>query len=117
MTTENDFEVYQNKCAVTALYPQVGEGTIVAINYAAIGLSNEAGEVLGKVKKAWRDDDSTVTPERKEALLDELGDVLWYAARLASELEVSLQDVADRNLVKLYGRLERGTIQGSGDNR
>ena len=115
--TTNDFEQYQLDCAKTAIYPEVGEGTIIAVNYAAIGLSNEAGEVLGKVKKAWRDDDREITDERRDAILDELGDVMWYMARLADELGVSLQQVADRNLTKLFGRLERGTIGGSGDNR
>jgi NTP pyrophosphatase (non-canonical NTP hydrolase) len=115
--TTNDFEVYQLNTAKTAVYPDAGEGTLIAVNYATIGLSNEAGEVLGKVKKAWRDDDMQVTEARKEAILDELGDVLWYMARVADELGVSLQQVADKNLEKLFGRLERGTLQGSGDNR
>lgn len=111
------FDEYEALCAKTAVYPEVGEGTLIAVNYAAIGLSNEAGEALGKVKKAWRDDGMTITPERRAALLDEVGDVLWYAARLATELETSLEQVAKGNLDKLAGRLERGTIGGSGDNR
>lgn len=117
MTTTNDFEDYQLQCAKTAVYPECGEGTMIAVNYAALGLGNEAGEVQGKVKKAWRDDNMEITDDRRDAIIDELGDVLWYMARLADELGVSLQQVADKNLEKLFGRLERGTIQGSGDNR
>jgi NTP pyrophosphatase (non-canonical NTP hydrolase) len=115
--TTNAFEQYQLETSKTAIYPESGEGTLIAVNYAAIGLSNEAGEVLGKIKKAWRDDDMKITDERREAILDEAGDVLWYLARVADELGVSLQQVADRNLEKLFGRLERGTLGGSGDNR
>lgn len=117
MTTTSDFEQYQLKTADTAVYPDAGEGTIIAVNYAALGLGNEAGEVQGKVKKAWRDDDMQITDARREAILDECGDVLWYLARVADELGVSLKQIADRNLEKLFGRLERGTLQGSGDNR
>ena len=115
--TTSDFEEYQLKTSETAIYPDAGEGTIVAVNYAALGLGNEAGEVQGKVKKAWRDDDMKITEARRDAILDECGDVLWYLARVADELGVSLAEVADRNLVKLFGRLERGTLKGSGDNR
>jgi NTP pyrophosphatase (non-canonical NTP hydrolase) len=115
--TTNDFEQYQLNTAKTAIYPDAGEGTLIAVNYVTIGLANESGEVLGKVKKAWRDDDRKITDERREMILDEAGDVLWYLARVADELGVSLQQIADRNLEKLFGRLERGTLGGSGENR
>jgi len=42
---------------------------------------------------------------------------LWYLANLASELDVSLGEVARRNLEKLKPRKERGVLRGSGDNR
>lgn len=115
--TTNDFELYQLETAKTAVYPESGEGTLIALNYVALGLGNEAGEVQGKVKKIWRDDEGVITDEKREAILDELGDVLWYMARVADELGVSLDQVAERNLTKLFGRLERGTLGGSGDNR
>lgn len=115
--TTNDFELYQLETAKTAIYPESGEGTLIALNYVVLGLGNEAGEVQGKVKKAWRDDEGLITDEKREAILDELGDVLWYLARVADELGVSLDQVAERNLTKLFGRLERGTLRGSGDNR
>lgn len=115
--TTNDFELYQLETSKTAIYPESGEGTLLALTYVALGLGNEAGEVQGKVKKALRDDDGIVTDEKREAILDELGDVLWYLARVADELGVSLDQVAERNLTKLFGRLERGTLGGSGDTR
>jgi NTP pyrophosphatase (non-canonical NTP hydrolase) len=47
----------------------------------------------------------------------EIGDVLWYVARLADELGIDLEEIATYNMNKLLDRLNRGVIQGSGDNR
>jgi len=55
--------------------------------------------------------------DRVEEIKAELGDVLWYIANLASDLDVSLQHIAEENLAKLQRRKNRNTIQGSGDNR
>ena len=47
----------------------------------------------------------------------ELGDVLWYVAQIATELGVSLDDVAQQNVDKLFSRRDRNMIGGSGDER
>jgi NTP pyrophosphatase (non-canonical NTP hydrolase) len=47
----------------------------------------------------------------------ELGDVLWYVAQLASELELDLDEIAEENLQKLLSRQRRGVLSGSGDDR
>ncbi len=47
----------------------------------------------------------------------ELGDVLWYVAQLASELELDLDTIAQANLNKLLSRQQRGVLSGSGDDR
>ena len=47
----------------------------------------------------------------------ELGDVLWYVAQLATELDLDLADVAAANLEKLASRAARNVIAGSGDQR
>jgi NTP pyrophosphatase (non-canonical NTP hydrolase) len=75
-------------------------------------LTGEAGEVAEKVKKMVRD--GTLDTE---GLKKELGDVLWYLAALASDLGVTLEEVAAGNVTKLRSRAERGVIGGSGDNR
>lgn len=110
------FDDYQELTRSTAVYPEVGTGSLVAVNYCALGLS-EAGEVQGKVKKIWRDDNGVITQEKKTAILGEMGDVLWYLSQLANELDSSLNDVASANVHKLLDRKERGVIGGSGDNR
>ena len=68
-------------------------------------------------KKVLRDDDGSITDERRAAMSKELGDVLWYVAQLASELELDLDEVAAENLEKLFSRQRRGVLSGSGDDR
>ncbi|MBX7213361.1 MAG: nucleoside triphosphate pyrophosphohydrolase family protein [Thermoflexales bacterium] len=88
-----------------------------AIVYPTLGLTNEAGEVAGKVKKIFRDRGGQISDADREALKGELGDVLWYLAQIATELDLSLEEIAAANLSKLFDRLERGKIRGDGDNR
>lgn len=87
------------------------------LTYPTLGLVNEAGEFAGKVKKIFRDKGGVVDEETRQALKDELGDVLWYLTQIATNLDLSLEEIAERNLDKLFDRLERGKIGGSGDNR
>lgn len=107
------FDSYQDSAAATAVYPQVGKN----IAYPALGLGGEAGEVQNKVKKVLRDDGGVLTPDKRDAIADEIGDVLWYAAVLAREIGASLEDIALRNIEKLKRRAASGTLQGSGDKR
>ncbi|MBM4370903.1 MAG: nucleoside triphosphate pyrophosphohydrolase family protein [Deltaproteobacteria bacterium] len=107
------FGEYQQESWKTAIYPYCG-GTPV---YPALGLAGEAGEVCEQIKKSIRDDRGIITPERKLALTKELGDVLWYLAALATELNLSLEHIARQNLDKLCSRQERGVLHGSGDDR
>ena len=120
MTTTDNLTLteYQKIAESTAIYPGSGEKDDVAINYTIIGMGNEAGEVLGKWKKFLRGDDGVeLSAARRAAILDEVGDVLWYAANLCSELDASLADVAFKNAAKLGKRAEAGTLHGDGDNR
>lgn len=107
-----NFKEYQDLAVKTAIY---GEGQNII--YPALGLGNEAGEVLGKVKKVLRDNKGEFTPELNSKIADEIGDVLWYMAALARDLDVSLEDIAQSNINKLLDRQKRGVIHGSGDNR
>lgn len=85
--------------------------------FYALGMAEEAGEVAGKIKKVYRDSGGVYTPELKEAIILEMGDCLWYMTRLAVFLGFSLGMVAIKNAMKLYGRKQRGTTRGSGDDR
>ena len=107
-----DFKDYQEKAQETAIYKE--KDTVI---YPALGLANEAGEVLGKIKKVLRDKDGIFTPETNEVIGDEIGDTLWYMAALCRDLNLSLEEIAKRNLQKLADRKARNVIQGSGDKR
>jgi NTP pyrophosphatase (non-canonical NTP hydrolase) len=108
-----DFNEYQAKSRKTAGYPAIGHPVI----YPTLGLANEAGEVAGKIKKVFRDQEGQISAETRAALKAELGDVLWYIAQVATELNLSLDEIAEYNITKLYDRLERGKIKGDGDDR
>jgi NTP pyrophosphatase (non-canonical NTP hydrolase) len=78
----------------------------------ALGLTGEAGEVSEKIKKLFRDnriDD--------DAVLKELGDVLFYTVALSNIFGGSLVKIIELNMEKLNERVKNGTLQGSGDNR
>jgi NTP pyrophosphatase (non-canonical NTP hydrolase) len=111
------FHKYSNLVRPTAKYPILGANIV----YPAMGLVGEAGEVCEKVKKHWRKtnlmDGARVPTELRQAILEEIGDVLWYCMALSCELNSSLEEIAAMNVAKLLGRLERNTIVGEGDNR
>lgn len=107
------FDDYQREARKTAIYPR--EQRVV---YPALKLAGEAGEVAEKVGKIIRDSESKFhTAAARDSLKKEIGDVLWYCAAIASDLNLSLRDIADANLEKLASRQERGVLQGSGDER
>jgi NTP pyrophosphatase (non-canonical NTP hydrolase) len=106
-------DLYENLAGQTAIFPKDK-----ALEYLALGMTSEAGEVAGKVKKLIRDGEDVEGFETKKlAIASEIGDVLWYCAMMAKEVGVPLNDIMKENLKKLHGRKERGTLQGSGDER
>ena len=109
-----DFNMYQHQAGSTAQYPKDG---INGLLYTTLGLASEAGEVAGKVKKILRDERGVISEEKRQQLIDEVGDVLWYCAMVAYELQINLGAIAVKNIDKLQDRQKRGMIQGSGDNR
>ena len=58
-----------------------------------------------------------ISDDDRTALKQELGDVLWYLTQICTELDLTLEEVAETNLTKLFSRLERGQIGGDGDYR
>jgi NTP pyrophosphatase (non-canonical NTP hydrolase) len=103
---------YQNATIETAIYPGAGTGNDLELYYLAMGLTSEAGEVAGKVKKLLRDNKLDIGN-----LIYELGDVCWYVARLADACGYEFEDVLGINYNKLMARKENGTISGNGDHR
>lgn len=78
------------------------------------GLLEEAGEVAGVFKRMARGD---FTDDPGPKLSKELGDVLWYLARVAADNGWTLSSIAQANLDKLESRRIRNTILGSGSER
>lgn len=108
-----NFEEYQKLAKTTASYPVVGKGFV----YPILGLVGEAGEVVNKIKKIFRDDNSQLTEDRKKEISKELGDILWYVAQSSTELGLSLDEIAVANIEMLKSRKERNKLHGDGDNR
>lgn len=132
----NTLSVYQQTATKSAIYP--GRGTPLGLAYVALKLNGEAGEFAEHVGKAMRDDalmpfhplldpgkDSpnrvvnftALTDERRDLIIKEVGDVLWYLSAACNELGISLSEAALINLTKLADRAERGALRGSGDDR
>ena len=101
---------YQTLAAESAVFPKD-----VALMYLALKLNGEAGEIAELVGKHIRGDEDK--KDIKDALVKELGDVMWYIAMLADHVDVHLSDVATINISKLRDRLNRNVVKGSGDNR
>lgn len=118
-----DLNDYQNKAGVTAVYPQQGKNLV----YCTVAMSGEIGEFANKVKKLMRSyglsegvslDILIMKPKSRkiiEGLIHELGDILWYAAMSARELNVTLDQVAEANIHKLSQRVKNNAIEGEGD--
>lgn len=108
-----DMNTYQKQALTTAVYTNDQQRLICTV----LGLTGESGEVAEKFKKIFRDKAGVWDETDRAEILKELGDVLWYVAVLAETLGWDLETVASTNLDKLKNRMNRGKIQGSGDNR
>jgi len=87
------------------VYAQLQEG--------ALGLCGEAGEVADYIKKGIYQGHVMKT----DRLVEELGDVLWYAALLADAAGVGLDEVAQANVDKLWKRFPEGFDSDRSVNR
>lgn len=103
---------YTELTSSTAIYPEAGTGSDLELYYLTLGLTSEAGEVAGKVKKLIRD--GKFNPGD---VCYELGDVFWYLCRLCVAIGYDPEDVIEINYTKLMSRKTNNTLQGNGDNR
>lgn len=107
---------YQQDSRLT--WRQIDTGVSPEIDvYCVLGLLNEAGELAGKVKKLFRDKQGFVSEEDREAIKQELGDVMWYLSQIATSFGLGLSDIMQANIGKITDRQQRGVIGGNGDNR
>ena len=91
---------YQARACETAIFPKHR-----ATEYLTLGLTGEAGEIANKVKKFIRDGATKDEYLAKRIEIGyEIGDILWYCAVLAEELEMNLGHIMENNLQKLSDR-------------
>ena len=69
-----------------------------------LGLAGEAGECCDLLKKHSFQDGRDI----KDAMIDELGDVLWYVAETATAMGIWLDQIAEHNIEKLKKRYPDG---------
>ena len=79
------------------------------------GLFTDAALICGRVKKLLRGDANS--EDTVEAIRGYIGDIVRRIQSLAGQFEVTLEEVCERNLDKLFDRKERGVLKGDGDNR
>ena len=78
----------------------------------SLGLAGETGEALEHIKKFIRDGYLDA-----DALQKELGDVIYYWARICRYFGFKCSDVIAGNIAKLESRRARGKLRGDGDDR
>lgn len=90
-----DFTDYQKKANETDQFPKDGQrGESISL----FGLIGEIGSLITIFKKRLRDKSSYVT--FNEDVKEEMGDILWYIANIATKYKLSLNDIAEQNLIK-----------------
>jgi len=122
-----DADSYQIATKRTELYTEATKDFIEVLDfdqtewlklaYCTGKLNGEAGEVAEIVFKAFRGSKGVLTSEQKVALQKELGDCMWYIARMADLLDTNLGRIMQMNLDKLDDRKDRGVVHGYGDDR
>ncbi|QDT35960.1 nucleoside triphosphate pyrophosphohydrolase family protein [Stratiformator vulcanicus] len=93
-----DFRTYQNESLRTDQTPDDEKGKLVPL----LGLAGEVGTLLSEYKKLLRD--GSAHERFDEQVAEELGDLLWYIANVASKFDLDLEQVAKGNLEKTRGR-------------
>jgi len=88
---------YQNKALESVA---ITDKNIAALAHRTLGLSGEAGVLANTIKKIIRDKQGKLSEEDTIFVREKLGDVLYYAAVLADYAELSLDEIALKNLEK-----------------
>lgn len=108
--TELTMNEYQNLANRTSGAGKEGERRQII---AALGLAGEAGEFANIIKKKTAHGHDI----GKDALADELGDVLWYLAEAATACGLTLNEIAVMNVEKLRARYPDGFSEERSRNR
>ncbi len=94
-----EFNEYQAKAQATDRVPQRGgDGLVVPL----LGIIGEAASLQTEYKKWLRDGSAHLF--FRDHICEELGDILWYVANLATKLDIGLHEIAVTNLEKTRAR-------------
>jgi NTP pyrophosphatase (non-canonical NTP hydrolase) len=97
-----EFAAYQRAARETSQLKLGGPHGAIA---PMLGLASEMGSILNVYKKYLRDGIDLAA--NREFLREELGDLLWYAAAVATACDLDLEDVAEANLRRTRDRYPR----------
>lgn len=112
----NDFilsvtaDVSKNDEIYTERFKMLSEklnGRFSRMDNSVAGLAGEAGEVADiwkKIKFHWLE----YNQETREKLIKELGDICWYLFSVADVLDVSMEEIINKNIEKLKNRHAHG---------
>jgi NTP pyrophosphatase (non-canonical NTP hydrolase) len=81
---------------------RTGEDGVKALMIPLLGLAGETGSLLSEYKKWLREGDAY--RPFSDQVSEEIGDILWYLANLASKLNLDLGEIAAENLAKIEER-------------
>jgi NTP pyrophosphatase (non-canonical NTP hydrolase) len=94
-----DFSAFQRAARETSQLRLGGPQSAIA---PMLGLASETGSILNIYKKYLRDGiDLTAN---REFLREELGDLLWYVAAVATACDLDLEEIAEANLRRTRDR-------------
>ena len=105
--TPNEYQ----KLAMTTMNPELSPRDVL-IN-SVMGLCGESGEAIDLVKKHLHQGH----PLDREGLIKDLGDIAWYLAEAATALDVSLEEIMERNIEKLKKRYPEGFSSAQSQRR
>lgn len=97
-----DFDDYQDAAAGTDQFAGKKVSKDEGLMIPLLGIAGETGTLLAEFKKKIRDKESY--QGFKDKASEELGDVLWYLANIATRLDLSLSEIASKNLHKTNER-------------
>lgn len=103
-----NFDEYQRRARATDQNPKPVHGVEDSKDprkYEVIpllGLVGEVGGLLGEYKKLLRD--GTTHRKFRDEVAEELGDILWYVANVATKFDLTLDQIAEANLAKAEDR-------------
>ena len=98
-----DLDRYQKEALRTVRIPlRNGTDEDLSLIVPMLGLAGETGQLLSEYKKHLRDGEAHRL--FKERVSEELGDLLWYIANVASKFDLTLDEIAAGNLAKVRAR-------------